>query len=266
MRKVSLFPPTFSNVVVSTAFDSDAATSCISLAWILDAGRHMHTSNSCATGLVTLPYDGGVISMTMDILVASSLSHDLLLGMDWYEFKLCACYVHRLLTCTAALPRGYRWNPFGLALIDAPLIDAPISSPHSRSHVAAIVGGALGGVLVAALSLGIFITWWRKTHENSGTPWFLLKDKSNAAIISPFFADSEAEGGLRGANFRDFTGAVPNAYAATPSGTAASTSQPEQTASMTERIVPTKWERLLEKRVVLLEAQIPNRRPPPYSQ
>ncbi|KAF7354502.1 hypothetical protein MVEN_01139500 [Mycena venus] len=75
---------TFSNVAVSTAFNGDAATSCISLAWILNAG--LRTSNSRVSGLVNLPCEDGVISMTMDIPVVASLSHDLVLGMDWFQF------------------------------------------------------------------------------------------------------------------------------------------------------------------------------------
>ncbi|KAJ7936603.1 hypothetical protein B0H13DRAFT_2303649 [Mycena leptocephala] len=75
---------TFANVAVSTAFNGDAAASCISLAWILNSG--LRTYNSRASGLVKLPCDDGVISMTMDIPVAASLSHDLVLGMDWFQF------------------------------------------------------------------------------------------------------------------------------------------------------------------------------------
>ncbi|KAJ7511408.1 hypothetical protein B0H11DRAFT_2215231 [Mycena galericulata] len=75
---------TFSDVAVSTAFNSAAATSCISLAWILNAGLQTH--NSRASGLVKLPCKDGIISMTMDIPVAASLTHDLVLGMDWFHF------------------------------------------------------------------------------------------------------------------------------------------------------------------------------------
>ncbi|KAJ6529956.1 hypothetical protein DFH09DRAFT_1093767 [Mycena vulgaris] len=78
-------PATFSNVAVSTAFNSNAATWCISLAWIMSSG--LRTCDSRASVLLNLPSDNGVISMTMDsIPVAASLSHDLVLGIDWFQF------------------------------------------------------------------------------------------------------------------------------------------------------------------------------------
>ncbi|KAJ7084566.1 hypothetical protein B0H15DRAFT_1023721 [Mycena belliarum] len=75
---------TFSNIAVSTTFDNEAATSSISQAWVLKAG--LDTCNSVASGLVTIPCDGGVISMSMNVPVAASLSHDLVFGMDWLQF------------------------------------------------------------------------------------------------------------------------------------------------------------------------------------
>ncbi|KAJ7662882.1 hypothetical protein B0H17DRAFT_1093318, partial [Mycena rosella] len=136
-------PATFSNVVVSTAFDSDAATSRISLAWILDAG--LHTSNSRATGLVTLPYDGGVISMTMHILVASSLSHDLVLGMDWYEFMHAAA--PQIIFHLSSGPLDLR-HPLPSRL--GP-ISVPVTSTDS-STVPPLFQGDTGGSISASLS------------------------------------------------------------------------------------------------------------------
>ncbi|KAJ7620416.1 hypothetical protein FB45DRAFT_1006943 [Roridomyces roridus] len=61
----------------------DAATSYISLAWVLDSG--LHTRNFPAAGLLALPYDGGVFSMSTELAISASLSHDLVLGLDWYS-------------------------------------------------------------------------------------------------------------------------------------------------------------------------------------
>ncbi|KAJ7617079.1 hypothetical protein FB45DRAFT_1104216 [Roridomyces roridus] len=65
----------------------DAATSYISLAWVLDSG--LHTRNFPAAGLLALPYDGGVFSMSTELAISASLSHDLVLGLDWYS-SVCA--------------------------------------------------------------------------------------------------------------------------------------------------------------------------------
>ncbi|KAJ7451909.1 hypothetical protein FB451DRAFT_1374177 [Mycena latifolia] len=76
---------TFCDVPISTAFDSHAATSCVSLAWVINSG--LRTRNSQASGVLTLPCNTGVISMVLNnIPVAASPASDLLLGLDWLDF------------------------------------------------------------------------------------------------------------------------------------------------------------------------------------
>ncbi|KAJ7490647.1 hypothetical protein FB451DRAFT_1361446 [Mycena latifolia] len=76
---------TFCDVPISTAFDGHAATSCVSLAWVINSG--LRTRNSQASGVLTLPCNTGVISMVLNnIPVAASPASDLLLGLDWLDF------------------------------------------------------------------------------------------------------------------------------------------------------------------------------------
>ncbi|KAJ7241206.1 hypothetical protein B0H12DRAFT_1133852 [Mycena haematopus] len=76
---------TFCNVPVSTGFDGLAATSRVSLDWVMNSGLHTHSSQ--ASGLLTLPCDLGVISMYLnDIPVTASLASDVVLGLDWLNF------------------------------------------------------------------------------------------------------------------------------------------------------------------------------------
>ncbi|KAJ7820506.1 hypothetical protein B0H14DRAFT_3472256 [Mycena olivaceomarginata] len=135
---------TFSALSLSTAFNSNAATSYISLNWISDAG--LSICNSRASGLVNIPYTDGVISMTMDLLVADSLSHDLVLGMDWFLFlRSTAPHVivnfssgpldlHQPLPSRLAPNFGHTYGPlgpgisFGFALLDT----LPIDTPYAR--------------------------------------------------------------------------------------------------------------------------------------
>ncbi|KAJ7704600.1 hypothetical protein B0H17DRAFT_1126905 [Mycena rosella] len=75
---------TFCNVPVCAMFDGNAATSSVSLDWIMRA--RLRTRNSQASGLLALPCDVGVISMCMNVSVAATLPSDLVLGLDWFQF------------------------------------------------------------------------------------------------------------------------------------------------------------------------------------
>ncbi|KAJ6616527.1 hypothetical protein B0H10DRAFT_2219354 [Mycena sp. CBHHK59/15] len=78
-------PATFCDLPISTGFDGHAATSCVSLDWVIKSGLRTH--NSQASGLLTLPCDVGAISMFLNNLpVTASLPSDLLLGLDWFNF------------------------------------------------------------------------------------------------------------------------------------------------------------------------------------
>ncbi|KAJ7235060.1 hypothetical protein C8J57DRAFT_1379340 [Mycena rebaudengoi] len=60
-----------------------SASSYISLDWVMSSG--LRTSNSRASGRLTLPCDDGTISVCMnDIPVAAALPSDLVLGLDWF--------------------------------------------------------------------------------------------------------------------------------------------------------------------------------------
>ncbi|KAJ6514334.1 hypothetical protein C8R47DRAFT_1190487 [Mycena vitilis] len=76
---------TLCDLPIRTGFDGHAATSCVSLDWVIKSGLRAPTSP--LSGLLTLPCDIGVISMVLkDLLVTDSPSCDLLLGLDWFNF------------------------------------------------------------------------------------------------------------------------------------------------------------------------------------
>ncbi|KAJ7832273.1 hypothetical protein B0H13DRAFT_2679174 [Mycena leptocephala] len=76
---------TFCDVPVSAVFNSNAASSSVSLDWVMNSG--VPTQNSRASGLLSLPCDAGVMSMFLnDISVAASSPSDLVLGLDWFQF------------------------------------------------------------------------------------------------------------------------------------------------------------------------------------
>ncbi|KAJ6449064.1 hypothetical protein C8R45DRAFT_947607 [Mycena sanguinolenta] len=74
------------NVPISTGFDGRAPKSWVSLDWVFGSG--LRTRGSQLSGLLTLPCDVGVISMSLDVLVAASLGCDLVLGLDWLHYVL----------------------------------------------------------------------------------------------------------------------------------------------------------------------------------
>jgi hypothetical protein len=74
----------FCNLPISTGFDAHAATSCVSLDWVINSGLRTH--NSQVSGVLTLPSDVGVISMSLNNMsVAACLTSDLVLGLDWFN-------------------------------------------------------------------------------------------------------------------------------------------------------------------------------------
>ncbi|KAJ7191027.1 hypothetical protein B0H12DRAFT_1148001 [Mycena haematopus] len=76
---------TFCDVPVSTVFDCNAPISSVSLDWVINSG--LRTSNSRASGVLTLPCTSGLISTHVNNLpVASSLPSDVVLGLDWFRF------------------------------------------------------------------------------------------------------------------------------------------------------------------------------------
>lgn len=77
-------PATFCDVALSAVFDSNSASSSVSLDWIVNSG--LHTQNSQAAGLLALPCDAGVIFMCINLRVTASLPYDLVLGLDWFHF------------------------------------------------------------------------------------------------------------------------------------------------------------------------------------
>ncbi|KAJ7602751.1 hypothetical protein DFH06DRAFT_1311379 [Mycena polygramma] len=75
---------TFCDKPISTRFDGSAASSCVSLDWVLDSG--IPTRGSCLSGLLKLPSNAGVISIFLPYVpVAASLPCDLVLGLDWVQ-------------------------------------------------------------------------------------------------------------------------------------------------------------------------------------
>ncbi|KAJ7817538.1 hypothetical protein B0H14DRAFT_2842054 [Mycena olivaceomarginata] len=79
------FQATFCDVPISAGFDAHAATSSVSLDWVINSGLRMY--NSQVSGVLTLPCDVGVISMALNNLpVTASLPSDLLLGLDWFNY------------------------------------------------------------------------------------------------------------------------------------------------------------------------------------
>ncbi|KAJ6518394.1 hypothetical protein DFH09DRAFT_1373480 [Mycena vulgaris] len=76
---------TFCDVPVSAVFNGNAATSHVSLDWVMDFG--LRSRNSQVSGRLTLPCDIGVISLDMNnVPVAASLPSNLVLGLDWLQF------------------------------------------------------------------------------------------------------------------------------------------------------------------------------------
>ncbi|KAJ6467085.1 hypothetical protein C8R47DRAFT_1234391 [Mycena vitilis] len=76
---------TLCDLPIRTLFDCHAATSCASLDWVTKSG--LGALDSQISGPLMLPSDVGVISMRLNnIPVAVSLSSDLLLGLDWFDF------------------------------------------------------------------------------------------------------------------------------------------------------------------------------------
>ncbi|KAJ7024708.1 hypothetical protein C8F04DRAFT_1130642 [Mycena alexandri] len=81
------FRVTFCGVPISTRFDGHATSSCVSLDWVINSG--LHTRNSQASGVLTLPANMGAISMFLNnVPVAASLPSDLLLGLDWFNLAV----------------------------------------------------------------------------------------------------------------------------------------------------------------------------------
>ncbi|KAJ7934134.1 hypothetical protein B0H13DRAFT_2306153 [Mycena leptocephala] len=78
-------PATFCGVPVSTGFDSRAPSSSVSLDWVMNSGLRTHASQ--VSGLLTLPCNAGVVSMSLcNIPVAASLTADLIPDLDWSNF------------------------------------------------------------------------------------------------------------------------------------------------------------------------------------
>ncbi|KAF8147210.1 hypothetical protein K438DRAFT_1986455 [Mycena galopus ATCC 62051] len=78
---------TLCNAPISAIFDSNAATSYISLDWVINTG--LRTQNSRASGVLTLPSSAGTIFASIkDVPVVPSLPSDLVLGVDWFQ-SLC---------------------------------------------------------------------------------------------------------------------------------------------------------------------------------
>ncbi|KAF7357327.1 hypothetical protein MSAN_01328400 [Mycena sanguinolenta] len=70
--------PTFCNVPVS-------AGCSVSLHWAINSG--IRAQNSLVSGLLALPSNNGIVSgYVNNVLVASSLPFDLVLGLDWFAF------------------------------------------------------------------------------------------------------------------------------------------------------------------------------------
>ncbi|KAJ6600979.1 hypothetical protein DFH09DRAFT_1355243 [Mycena vulgaris] len=68
-------PATLCDVPVSTGFEGHFATCRVSLEWVVNSGLPTH--NSQVSGLLTLPYDAGVMSMFLNnVPVAASLASD----------------------------------------------------------------------------------------------------------------------------------------------------------------------------------------------
>ncbi|KAJ6599494.1 hypothetical protein B0H10DRAFT_2231312 [Mycena sp. CBHHK59/15] len=75
---------TFCDTPVFTRFDGHAASSCVSLDWVINSG--IPTRGSQLSGPLTLPCNAGVISILLrDVPVTASLPCDLVLGLDWVQ-------------------------------------------------------------------------------------------------------------------------------------------------------------------------------------
>ncbi|KAJ7926595.1 hypothetical protein B0H13DRAFT_2653813, partial [Mycena leptocephala] len=75
---------TFCDTPVFTRFDGRAASSCVSLDWVINSG--IPTRGSQLSGPLTLPCNAGVISIFLrDVPVTASLPCDLVLGLDWVQ-------------------------------------------------------------------------------------------------------------------------------------------------------------------------------------
>jgi hypothetical protein len=70
------------NAPVSVVFDGPPSSSSAALDWVVNTG--ILTRESLESGLLSLPCNNGVFSMSMDNMsVASSLALDLVLGTHW---------------------------------------------------------------------------------------------------------------------------------------------------------------------------------------
>ncbi|KAJ7605502.1 hypothetical protein DFH06DRAFT_1252685 [Mycena polygramma] len=77
-------PATFCDIPISTRFDCTAASSGVSLDWVINSG--IPTLGSCLSGLLKLPCNTGVISLYLpNVPVVASLPCDLVLGLDWVQ-------------------------------------------------------------------------------------------------------------------------------------------------------------------------------------
>ncbi|KAF8187560.1 hypothetical protein K438DRAFT_1764723 [Mycena galopus ATCC 62051] len=74
----------FCNLPLSTAVDAREVKSRLSLDWVLTTG--IRTFHSVASGLLTVPGVETGFSVQMNLLVASSLPFDAVLGRDWIQY------------------------------------------------------------------------------------------------------------------------------------------------------------------------------------
>ncbi|KAJ7127328.1 hypothetical protein C8R43DRAFT_1240451 [Mycena crocata] len=75
---------TFCNLPLSTAFDSNAEKSALSLDWVLNSG--VAAVRSAASGILTLPCENGVFCLEINLPIVSSLPFDLVLGRDCLQY------------------------------------------------------------------------------------------------------------------------------------------------------------------------------------
>ncbi|KAJ7752501.1 hypothetical protein DFH07DRAFT_1061706 [Mycena maculata] len=121
--------PTFCNVPVSAVFDGNAASSSVSLDWVMNSG--IPTQNSRASGLLSLPCDAGIMSMLLNnISVAASSPSDLVLGLDWFQF---------VCTSTSAVVVHFASGPLELRHHGL-----PTSAASGSSSVAPVFRGDIG--------------------------------------------------------------------------------------------------------------------------
>ncbi|KAJ7109691.1 hypothetical protein C8R43DRAFT_1139493 [Mycena crocata] len=75
---------TFCNLPLSTAFNCNAEKSVLSLEWVLNFG--VSTVRSTASGILTLPCEGGVFPLEINLPIVTSLPFDLVLGRDCLQY------------------------------------------------------------------------------------------------------------------------------------------------------------------------------------